>query len=58
MRADGDGFPIAPEFWWSTDILLIINPSRGMEQEMNPGGKGGVDSVKINPSLLREWRMK
>ena len=20
-------FPIPPEFWWSTDILLIINPS-------------------------------
>ena len=25
-RAEGMDFPIPPEFWWSTDILLIINP--------------------------------
>ena len=50
-------FPIPPEFWWSTDILLIINPSTGMDEEINPSGQGLIDSVKINPSLLRmrEW---
>ena len=25
-RASGMDFPILPEFWWSTDILFIINP--------------------------------
>ena len=25
-RAGGMDFPIPPKFWWSTDILLIINP--------------------------------
>ena len=29
-------FPIAPEFWWSTDILLIIKSSTGMDQEIHP----------------------
>ena len=24
--AEGMDFPVPPEFWWSTDILLIINP--------------------------------
>ena len=50
-------FPIPPEFWWSTDILLIINSSTGMDQEINPCGQGRSASVKINPSLLRmrEW---
>ena len=24
------------EFWWSTDILLIINQSTGMDQEIHP----------------------
>ena len=48
-----------PEFWWSTDILLIINSSTGMDQEIHPCGQGRIDSVKINPSLLRmrEWAM-
>ena len=47
-------FSIPPEFWWSTDILLIINPiPRGMDQEIHPCGQGRVDSVKINPTLLR-----
>ena len=45
--------PIPPEFWWSTDILLIINSSAGMDQEIHPCGQGRIDSVKINPSLLR-----
>jgi len=50
-------FPIPPEFWWSTDILHIINSSTGMDQEIHPCGKGRIDSVKIIPSLLkmREW---
>ena len=46
-------FPIPPEFWWSTDILLIINPSTGLDQEIHPCGQGRIDSVKTNPSLLR-----
>ena len=46
-------FPIPPEFWWSTDILLIINSSTGMDQVIHPCGQGRIDSVKINPSLLR-----
>ena len=46
-------FPIPPEFWWSTDILLIINPSTGMDQEIHPCGQGRINSVKIKPSLLR-----
>ena len=35
----------------------IINPSTGMDQEIHPCGQGRMDSVKINPSLLRmrEW---
>ena len=41
------------DFWWSTDILLIINPSTGMDQEIHPCGQGRVNCVKINPSLLR-----
>ena len=52
-RAEGMDFPIPPEFWWSTDILLIINSSTGMDQEIHPSGQGRIDSVKINPSLLR-----
>ena len=28
-RAEGVDFPIPPEFWWSTAILFIINPSLG-----------------------------
>ena len=51
--ASGMDFPIPPEFWWSTDILLIINPSTGMDQEIYPCGQGRIDSVKINASLLR-----
>ena len=51
--ASGMDFPIPPEFWWSTDILLIINSSTGMDQEIHPSGQGRIDSVKINPSLLR-----
>ena len=59
-RAEGMDFPIPPEFWWSTDILLIINPSTGMDQEIHPSGQGRIDSVKINPSLLRmrEWQIQ
>ena len=53
LRAEGRDFPIPPEFWWSTDILLIINSSTGMDQETHPCGQGRIDSVKINPSLLR-----
>jgi len=55
LRAEGMDFPIPPEFWWSTDILLIINPSSssGMDQEIHPCGQGRIDSLKINPSLLR-----
>ena len=52
-RAEGMDFTIPPEFWWSTDILLIINPSTGMDQEIHPSRQGRIDSVKINPSLLR-----
>ena len=37
-RAEGIDFPIPPEFWWSTDILLIINPSTG-----NPSLWAGKD---------------
>ena len=52
-RAEGMDFPIPPGFWWSTDILLLINSSTGMDQEIHPSGQGRIDSVKINPSLLR-----
>ena len=52
-RAEGMDFPIPPEFWWSTDILLIINSSTGMDQEIHPCGQGRIDSVKLNSSLLR-----
>ena len=52
-RAEGMDFPIPPEFWCSTDILLIINSSTGMDQEIHPCGQGRIDSLKINPSLLR-----
>ena len=45
-------FPIPPEFWWSTDILLIIKTTSGMDQEIHPSGQGRIDSVKINPFLL------
>ena len=55
LRAEGMGFPIPPEFWWSTDILLIINPSTVMDQEIYPCGQGRIDSVKINPE---DERMK
>ena len=64
LRAEGMDFPIhpsslqctytiSPKFWWSTDILLIINPSTGMDQEVHPSRQGRIDSVKINLSLLR-----
>ena len=53
LRAEGIDFPIPLEFWWSTDILLIINPYTGMDQEIHPCGQGKIGSVKINPSLLR-----
>ena len=46
-------FPIPLEFWWSTDILLIINPSAGMDQEIHPCVQGRIDSVEINPPLLK-----
>ena len=52
-RAEGMDFPIPPEFWWCTDILLIINPSTGMDQELHPCGQGRIGSVKINPSVMR-----
>ena len=53
LRAEGMDFLIPPEFWWSSDILLIINPSAGMDQEIHSCGQGRIDSVKINPSPLR-----
>ena len=60
-RADGMDFPIPPEFWWSTDILLILNSFRGMDQEIHPSRQGRIGSVKIKSSLLllrmREWRV-
>ena len=45
---------------FGTDILLIINPSTGMDQKIHPCGQARIDSVKINPSLLRmrEWVVK
>ena len=46
-------FPIPPEFWWNTDILLIINPFTRIDQEIHPSGQGRIDRVKINLSLLR-----
>ena len=53
-------FPFSPEFWWSTDILLIIYLSVGMDQKIHPCEQGRIDSLKINPSLLRmrEFRMQ
>ena len=55
-------FPIPTKFWWTTDIFLIINPSKRMEREFHPCGQGRIDSVKINPSLLmsmkREWHIQ
>ena len=66
LRAEGMDFPIhpsswqcrytlPPNFWWSTDILLIINLSTGMDQEIHPCGQGRIDRFisEINPSLLR-----
>ena len=44
-------FLIPPKFWWSTDILLIINPSTWMDQEIHACGQGRIASVKINPFL-------
>ena len=46
-------FSIPPEFLLSTDIILIINPSTGMDQEIPPSRQGRIDSVKINASPLR-----
>ena len=40
---------------FGTDILLIINPSTGMDQKIHPCGQARIDSVKINPSPLRMW---
>ena len=51
--AVGMDFPIPPKFWWSMDILLVINPCTGMAQEIHPSGQGRIDSVKVNPPLLR-----
>ena len=60
-RLEGQGmdFPIPPEFWWSTVILLIINLSTEMDRKIHPCGQGMIDSVKSNPSLLmmRDWVM-
>ena len=46
-------FPIPPSFWWSTDVLLIINPPTEMDQEIHPCGQERIDSVEINPSPQR-----
>ena len=56
-RAEGMDFLIPPEFCCSTDILLIINPSTGMDQEIHPSGQGRIDIVKFNHFMLRmrEW---
>ena len=45
-------FPIPPKFWWSADILLIIYPFTGMDQEIHASRQGRIDNVKINPPLL------
>ena len=39
------------------DLLLIINPFTGMNQEFHPCGQIRIDSLKTNPFLLRmrEW---
>ena len=46
--------PLPPKFWWSTstDILFIINPSLGMDQEILPCRLMSIESIKSNPSLL------
>ena len=49
----GDGFPILSRVLVEYGHLLIINPSTGMDQKILPCGQGRIDSVKINPSLLR-----
>ena len=48
-------FPIPPEFWWSTDILLSSILLQGVDQKIH----GRIDSVKINPSplMMRECTM-
>ena len=58
-RAEGKDFPIPPEFWWSTDNLSASIFLQGVDQKFLPCGQGRIDSVKINPSLLRmrEWIM-
>ena len=55
-RAEGVDLPIVPEFWSSTAILFITNPSLGSASG-NPSLQGRIDSVKSNPSLykMREW---
>ena len=40
----GDGFPNTSRVLIL--ILLIINPSTGMDQEIHPSGQGRIDSVK------------
>ena len=53
MRAKPEGNLRGREiFWWSMDILLIINPSTEVDQEIHPCGQGRIDSVKTNPSLI------
>ena len=42
-RAEWVDFTIPTEFWWITDILLIINPSTGMDQEIHPSIKGKIE---------------
>ena len=37
-RGLGRDFPIPPKFWWTPEILLIINLSTGMDQEIHPCG--------------------
>ena len=67
-RASGDLFPntslLSAVYGYNTSRLeavyghsLIINPYRGMYQEIHPCMAGSIDSVKINTSLLmmREW---
>ena len=56
-RAEGMDFPHLPSFGgvWTFSSSSIL--SLGMDQEIHPCGQGRIDSVKINPSLLRmrEW---
>ena len=45
-------FPIIPEFWWSTAILFIINPS----PTVDGGPAGGGELYKLTITDGWQWK--